>query len=342
MNQPRPMAPTVTRLSHADVERARAVPGQSLLLFLTDRCPVGCGHCSVDSRPDSPSITDFALFDRLLDTIGAQPDLRVVGISGGEPFVERRGLTRAIEHLTAAEKSIALFTSGIWANEDVAAWIPPLLSKVSCVYLSTDAFHAASVNQSRFVRAAQAIAGVGAWIIVQVIDEPDMVAWATEALTAAFGPAWMDYAEFSLTVPLAYGRGAVLFPPPPPREGRRFGVCPAPASPVVRYDGVVSACCNERVIMGLGPERLRRRVDTADGLTTALHTFREDPLLQATMTTGLGALTLLPRFADLAAQRFSGICRLCWAMNERVDGAQAADDPLLRVLTLTERRERHD
>ena len=83
------------RLTHAEVERCRRKPGESVLLFITDRCPVGCAHCSVDSRSDSPTISNFDLFAQLLDGICEQTDLQVVGISGGEPFAERRGLTLA-------------------------------------------------------------------------------------------------------------------------------------------------------------------------------------------------------------------------------------------------------
>src|SRR2546421_2554616 len=101
------------RLSFADVEFARRTRGRSVLLFITDRCPVGCAHCSVDSRADSPSIADFALFGQIVDAICARPEVRVVGISGGEPFVERRGLTLAARKLFQASKDIVLYTSGV-------------------------------------------------------------------------------------------------------------------------------------------------------------------------------------------------------------------------------------
>src|SRR2546430_12775423 len=104
------------RLSLAQVEEARQTLGQSVLLFLTDRCPVGCAHCSVDSRQDSPTISDFELFEQIVEALCTRPDLRLVGISGGEPFVERRGLMLASRRLIEAEKDVVVYTSGVWAT----------------------------------------------------------------------------------------------------------------------------------------------------------------------------------------------------------------------------------
>src|SRR5438309_11102932 len=101
------------RLLWREIEEIRRTRGRSTLLFITDRCPVGCAHCSVDSRADSPSITDFELFEQIVDAICARPEVRVVGISGGEPFVERRGLTVAAHKVVDAGKDLVLYTSGV-------------------------------------------------------------------------------------------------------------------------------------------------------------------------------------------------------------------------------------
>ncbi len=113
-----------TRLTHDDVEAARHARGRSTLLFITDRCPVGCAHCSVDSRLDSPRITDWALFGQIVDYLCDEPALEVVGISGGEPFVERRGLELLSARLEEAGKSQVVYTSGVWAAADQApGWV---------------------------------------------------------------------------------------------------------------------------------------------------------------------------------------------------------------------------
>ena len=153
------------RLKLAELEQIRRTPGLSVLLFLTDRCPVGCAHCSVDSRADSPTITDFELFQQIVDVLCTRPELQVVGISGGEPFVERRGLTLASRQLVAAGKDLVVYTSGVWATgSETPDWIRRVLRSSSCAFLSTDAFHAAALADERFVRAARACLRDAVWV----------------------------------------------------------------------------------------------------------------------------------------------------------------------------------
>ena len=106
------------------------------------------------------------------------------------------------------------------------------------------------------------------------------------------------------------------------QPGRAFAPCTLVASPMIRYDGVVTACCNESVIMGWGPPALRRRASDRDELDAAMDGFHADPMLRAIGGVGPGALTAHPRFADLADKQFTSICDLCWKMFDRT----VADD----------------
>lgn len=307
----------VRRLRAQDVLRDRFTPGHSVLLFLTDRCPVGCAHCSVDSRRDSPTITDYRLFEELVDGICADETIKLVGISGGEPFVERRGLTLAMRKLAAAGKDTVVYTSGVWARPDEQPrWIREILPLAGCVILSTDAFHAEAIDQDRFASCARAIAAAGVPVIVQVLDEPEQVGEARRLLEHAFGPGWPRFADLSYIKPLAYGRGETLFAPPPRQAPATVGACSLLSAPVVRYDGTVTACCNEPLIMGRGPERLRRTVNTGAELNGALAAMRGDALLGAIATAGAGAVSMHPRYAALADQPVRGICDLCWRLQE--------------------------
>jgi len=322
------------RLSFAEIDAARTARGRSALLFITDRCPVGCAHCSVDSRRDSPTIRDWSLFEEIVDGICADAELEVVGISGGEPFVERRGLELASRRLVEAGKLLVVYTSGVWATASPPpAWVGDVLRRSSCVFLSTDAFHADAMQRVRFVRAARAIAAQGVWIVVQVIDLHDMVDRAKDLLEEAFGAGWDELAELHLTRPLPYGRGATVFMLTKHRPGHAYGPCLVAAAPVIRYDGVTSGCCNEDVIMGGGPDALRRRCGSRQELGDAIAHFRADAFLGAVGGVGPGAMTAHPRFADLAEQRFASICDLCWRMLERTSGDEEPD-PLIRALDL--------
>jgi organic radical activating enzyme len=321
------------RLTAAEIEDARRIPGTSALVFLTDRCPVGCAHCSVDSSRDSPRITDFALLDELIAGLVWMHGTRVVGVSGGEPFIERRGLTTTVRALAGAGKQVVIYTSGMWAaNADVPRWTGEVLALASCVYLSTDAYHASRLEDATFVRAARAIHAAGPWIVTQVAGPAAQAARAESLLSAALGPAWREHAEVRSVRLLTAGRGAGLSrgSHAPVQPGADFGKCLLAAAPVIRYDGWVSACCNETVAMGGGPGRLRRRVSTRTELAAALTAFATDHYLRAIGTAGMGALTALPTYQDLSARPFPHICQLCFQMCTRQPSA--GDQAILTLL----------
>src|SRR5262245_58279588 len=160
-----------------------------------------------------------------------------------------------------------------------------------------------------------------------------MVARAHELLRAAFGAAWPDHAELCRNPPLTHGRGAAVFTRTNAFPGHAYPPCTQLGSQTIRYDGRVTGCCNESVIMGLGPARLRRRARSKAELDTAVGAFHADPVLRTIGGPGPGALTLHPRFADLADREFTSICDLCWKMLDRVAGDERPD-PLIEALDL--------
>lgn len=326
------------RLRFNEVDGARNDRGRSALLFITDRCPVGCAHCSVDSRADSPSISNFALFEEVVDAICARDQIEVVGISGGEPFVERRGLQFAANKVVAAGKHLVLYTSGVWATgERTPRWIEEVLALASCVFLSTDAFHADRISDGQFVRAARAISRAGVPIVVQVLDEPATIERAHRLVEDAFGDTWSELAEVNLIPPLPYGRGKTVFMRGAGRPGCEYTPCRVAAAPVIRYDGRIAGCCNENVIMGGGPEVLRRQCGSRAEVEAALEHFATDPFLGAIGGVGPAGLVEHPRFKDLADERFTSVCDLCWKMLARTRG-DAQPDPLITAMDLVGQR----
>lgn len=307
------------KLFHREIEAIRREPGRSLLLFISDRCPVGCAHCSVDSRADGPTITDYPRFKDIVEWIARDPKLELVEISGGEPFVEREGLTLATRRIAAAGKRLVVFTSGIWAaRERIPGWIRDVLDRCDSVYLSTDAFHAEAISDECLIHAAREIAAADARLVLQVLDHGPARERAAKLLNEAFGGRWDQDAEINIVAPLRHGRGAGVFAPRARIEGHAYGPCAQVGSPVVRYDGRISACANESVIMGLGPARLRQQACSAKALGGTLQRLRSDPLLRVIGHSGLGVLTEHPRFKELGAERFSTNCELCWKLLERM------------------------
>lgn len=296
-------------MKHEEIEKLRKTRGQSVLLFITDRCPVECAHCSVDSRADSPGIHDFELFSCLVDGICKQQQLKVVGISGGEPFVERKALAATTAKLRRHNKSVVIYTSGVWAKARLSPpWIKTVLKACSTVYLSTDTFHQKTVSPVHFMRAAEQIALAGAWIVVQTLD-PD----TTRALMEiTFGSEHEYFAEIVPLTPLRNGRGEGLFNVQRAVPATQYGSCSLAVTPVVRYDGVVTACCNENVIMGKGPTRLRQKAKNTDHLVSILKTFESDTLMRCVADLGLGAMLNHPRLKGLVSVAATNPCDVCW------------------------------
>jgi hypothetical protein len=324
------------------IDRIRSQPGRAVLLYLTDRCPVGCAHCSVSALPRGPR-PDLTVVGRLVDELCARDQLRLAGISGGEPFAERRALELATTRLAAAGKQLVLYTSGNWGRDDgtVPGWTRAVLARASCAVLSTDRYHAARIPGPRYQAALRATAEAGAWIAVQVIGRPAQTAAAERLLTAALGPSWPDHAEIRATPLLPRGRAArpdretgsgrpAAPSGSPGRPGYAAGRCSLASTPVVRYDGRVTACCNEDVVTGAGPDALHARADGPQELPAVLDALARDPFLAAVTAFGPAALTRLPRYRHLGAQAHPDICAACWALL----GCGADSDPALRALAL--------
>ena len=318
------------------IDSVRQMPGRSALLFITERCPVGCGHCSVDSRPDSPSIEDFDLFAELLKGLRHRPGLELVGISGGEPFVEKRGLQMAVNAFSEQGLATVVYTSGIWARgaHHIPAWIKETLAKIDTVFLSSDTFHEESVTDADLKRAILAIVDAGCGLILQTLDDPEMVTRSRSLLRGALGEDWETQCELSLVPPLPYGRAEGLFQVQKRHNAETFGRCGSPSAPVVRFDGTITACCNEAVIMGQGSDRLRTRVTTASELTTTLDNNRADPLLRGIRRLGLGKLLAHPDFNQFKDKRYPGACDLCWRLQDQTPSVGSPQDRLLTALSI--------
>jgi hypothetical protein len=297
-------------LTVAEADELRRTPGATVVLFLTDRCPVRCAHCSVSSMVDSPTITDRALFAELVAGIAALPGLRAVAITGGEPFVERRGLVHAVSGLADTGIAVVLFTSGFWGRPVTPPWIHAVLERTSTVYLSFDSHHAPR-TRDRMTAAVAAIGAAGCHLVLQVLDEPGGVEQAR-----ALSPT----AEIRVIPALPLGRGARVFARGPARPLADLGRCALLNSPTIRYDGRVTACCHEAVIMGAGPAGLRRQVTGAADVGAALASLRQNPVLRLMGRFGPAALS------TIVDGKYDSPCGPCWAAHERVEV-----DPVARL-----------
>lgn len=319
----------------AELDSTRNHPGKSCLVFLTDRCPVGCAHCSVDSRPDSPRIDDQGLFREVVNGILSVPSFELVGISGGEPFIERRALSYLVQECSIRGLRVVLYTSGIWAAKGKPTWIAEVLERATAVVLSTDAFHTRAVNMEALHRAADMVIDAGCSLIVQTVDLPASRQPALGFVERVIRTAPDSNVELNLVPPLSVGRGQIAFaslPPLPRRTLTEWGSCGLLGAPVIRYDGVVIACCNEAVLMGAGPDRLRRRCKTSAEVAEAVTALRSDPFLECMRTVGVSMIGQLPWVNVPADKTYASICEACWELNEQFDKAGESDRRILRAL----------
>jgi pyruvate-formate lyase-activating enzyme len=320
----------------AELERTRNHPGKSCLVFLTDRCPVGCAHCSVDSRPDSPRIEDQALFKEVVTGILSVPSFELVGVSGGEPFIERSALSYLVQECSMRGLRVVLYTSGVWAVNGKPNWVYNVLERATAVVLSTDAFHTRTVNMEALHRVADMVLDAGCSLIVQTVDLPASRQPALHFVERIIRTCPDGNVELNLVPPLSIGRGRVAFaalPPLPRRTLAEWGSCRFLAAPVIRYDGVVVACCNEAVLMGAGPDRLRRQCKTRAEVAEAITGLRSDPLLECMRTVGVSTISQLPWVDAPADRSFGSICEACWELNAQFDSAGESDGRILRALS---------
>lgn len=309
-------------LKYVDIEECRKTPNKSLLLFLTDKCPVGCRHCSVNSREFGPSISNRRQFELIVEEICNLKQLECVGISGGEPFVEKWGLLKAMDRLYAAKKNIVIYTSGVWAkNQDVPKWINDVLEKASSIILSTDIYHQEKIPEAQLINCLRAFADAHIWTIIQILNDEIVIEGVKDILLKVFGKNWKKHAELNLIYPLQYGRGKKVFSSLNYQYSiDHFGFCNLLYSPTIRYDGVVSACCNEAVLMGYGSERLRGKLTDNGNLESILNEFASDEINQMLCKLPIKDILSFPHFAELqfGDKKFNSICEICWIIQDYV------------------------
>lgn len=281
-------------------------------------------------------ISDFQLFGELLQGICLQESVKVVGISGGEPFTERRGLTLACEALKENNKKIVIYTSGMWAiAEEEPQWINRVLKACATVYLSTDSFHQNRVPAAHFQRAAAEIATAGVWLVVQTLEVEN----TTLLLQDVFGTNFSKFVEVVGITPLQNGRGQEVFNFTQRHPAESMGTCRLAATPVIRYDGSITSCCNENIIMGKGPERFRVHAQNSQELQRTLIHFKHDPVMKSVAQVGLGQILIHPKLNTLSHKKYLNNCELCWKIMEKFPELPGTDRLIHAIAELGETNE---
>src|SRR5690349_15066451 len=78
--------------------RNRAIVG----VTLTDRCPVGCAHCSVAATNHDGAPGDERPFLAWVSELAARAEVEAVVVTGGEPFLHPTLLASVADTIVAA------------------------------------------------------------------------------------------------------------------------------------------------------------------------------------------------------------------------------------------------
>ncbi|MEI7613564.1 MAG: radical SAM protein [Betaproteobacteria bacterium] len=89
-------------------------------IYLTTRCQQSCAHCWLGCKPGIGVDMDMSMFNEIVQRASAQGLLRVVTLTGGEPFIDPERLMACIRLLLAGHGVLEIFipTNGLWVLED--------------------------------------------------------------------------------------------------------------------------------------------------------------------------------------------------------------------------------
>lgn len=224
--------------------------GRRVIVQMGSACPLRCAHCIVHAGPDRSDELDTERLVSLIADLARGRTRRIV-LTGGEPFLHRDRLHRAIAAAHASELDVDVVTSAAWARSPaVAAATLAALPAPIALSISASPHHLAFQAVDRLRYAAQAARDrgwpVGLFVSVAHDDDP-----FPAALRAAVGPLAEELEWLEQPVHLA-GRGASdpgLIEAVPRVDAAALEAlpCPLPAAPVVLPDGRVMACCGDVV-----------------------------------------------------------------------------------------------
>ncbi len=288
---------------------------RSVGVNLTMRCPLECAHCSVDSGPWRTETVDAGLLSTRVDEIGRDGRIRLVMVSGGEPFSAREVLRKVLDAAAPWGITVFVLTSGIWAKgREAAERTLDAFPTLRYLGFSLDEYH------EPFVPIADVRTGVVAALDRGLLVDLTIRVWDVagdpflDRVADAFGDELLSRVGIDLERIVSVGRALALpRAPEPERPGFPEGACDSAHQPVIDTDGTVVACCNVSLARRTPPLVLGSLRDL--GLPAITRAAEEDVLRHAIRVFG-------PKYlADLVVEKGEGarlkgrypadICALC-------------------------------
>jgi hypothetical protein len=329
-----------------ELSKMQAVAGIHLTFSLTLACPLTCAHCIVDAGPDKGKTTMPLEVAR--HYASQMPELyehgiRIIGLTGGEPFLAREQLRILSNASSAVGMKTGVVTAAHWAtSEEAARKVVESFPGIDIWDMSVDSFHEEFIGVDRVKTAYQAVKGNGRRPVVRFTyqDPPTPVDRRLLDFIHTFAE---EKDIFSQTV-RSVGRASEL--PIFPAGGRTNFAKPCwTKGLVIRYDGSMAPCCISLVEerkhpFQLGDARSRPLAEIHDE-------YMSHPLLQLIRSIGFGEVMDWLREAgiDDPSLNLAGedVCDLCprimtnpgWAQYLADRAAKPANR--LRIAVLTSR-----
>ncbi len=89
-------------------------PRWSVGINFDSKCNARCAHCCVSSSPDATANLDDELVDRIVDELLTEPNVREIGLAGGEPLIRRARTMSIIAKITGSGRTASCVTNGFW------------------------------------------------------------------------------------------------------------------------------------------------------------------------------------------------------------------------------------
>jgi hypothetical protein len=143
----------------------------TLTLLPTYRCTAACENCCFDSNPGARDRAATARLLEYIDQAARVPTIRVVVISGGEPFLLGKDLEVVVARAHAHGLATRIVTNGYWATTPAAASMRLTTlagAGLKELNVSTGDFHVEFVPIDRVAFAARAAVDLEMQVVIMV------------------------------------------------------------------------------------------------------------------------------------------------------------------------------
>ena len=292
---------------------------RTIILQLGLHCPLQCRHCSVFAGPHRRQRMPVDLVQKALRDFAQVPGAGLVVLTGGEPFAMREQLAAALGMAEQHGLRSHVITAASWAaSVEEATRVLQELPAISLMTVSADIYHEEFVPLEYVRNAIHAAHALGRDVLLSIATEGHDETYP-QRVRACVRAQIMGEIEQEVLPVMPTGRAKVhkLGSFDKTRAPLPEGACDMLGTPVVMYNGSVSACCqidacNEAPTKAPSLYRIGNAYsDTYDDLRLRVE---NDELFQAIRVWGPKYLVGLLDEANHSFARkesYDGVCFLC-------------------------------